>query len=175
MVCSRSTRIRPMTRQTTKQHEKVFIVNSLWPGNAIWWHRSGSTLAQVIAWCLMTTSHYLNQSWLIIIDVLWHSRESDIIRNAHNLNPQLVCGDYASGITAKSHPGDNELTFEVPQDQSDHTVILNIIIWSTNHYKKIINSHRIFDISMGQCKKDVTPLLKHWSYVFLALTHRYDV
>ena len=27
-------------------------------------------------------------------------------------------------------------------------------------------------ISMGQCKKDVTPLLSHWSYVFLALTHR---
>ena len=26
-------------------------------------------------------------------------------------------------------------------------------------------------ISMGWCKKDVTPLLTHWSYVFLALTH----
>ena len=25
---------------------------------------------------------------------------------------------------------------------------------------------------MGQCKKHVTPLLMHWSYVFLALTHR---
>ena len=28
-------------------------------------------------------------------------------------------------------------------------------------------------ISMGHCKKDVTPLLTHWSYVFLAITHRY--
>ena len=26
---------------------------------------------------------------------------------------------------------------------------------------------------MGWCKKDVTPLLMRWSYVFLALTHRY--
>ena len=26
-------------------------------------------------------------------------------------------------------------------------------------------------ILMGYCKKDVTPLLTHWSYVFLALTH----
>ena len=26
-------------------------------------------------------------------------------------------------------------------------------------------------IAMGQCKKDVTPLLTHWSYIFLALTH----
>ena len=28
-------------------------------------------------------------------------------------------------------------------------------------------------ISMGWCKKDVTPLLTHWSYIFPALTHRY--
>ena len=25
---------------------------------------------------------------------------------------------------------------------------------------------------MGECKKDVTPLLTHWSYIFLAQTHR---
>ena len=30
-----------------------------------------------------------------------------------------------------------------------------------------------YDISIGWCKKDVTPLLTHWSYVFLALTHRF--
>ena len=29
--------------------------------------------------------------------------------------------------------------------------------------------------SMGLCKKDITPLLTHWSYVFLALTHRSDL
>ena len=28
----------------------------------IWWHRSGSTMAQVIAYCLMTLSHYLNKN-----------------------------------------------------------------------------------------------------------------
>ena len=28
-------------------------------------------------------------------------------------------------------------------------------------------------ISMGLCKKDVTPLLTHWSYAFLAQTHHY--
>ena len=26
---------------------------------------------------------------------------------------------------------------------------------------------------MAQCKKDVTPLLMHWSYVFIALTYRF--
>ena len=29
--------------------------------------------------------------------------------------------------------------------------------------------------SMGFCKKDITPLLTHWSYVFLALTHWDDI
>ena len=29
-------------------------------------------------------------------------------------------------------------------------------------------------ISTGCCKKDVTPLLTHWSYIFLALTHRFE-
>ena len=29
--------------------------------------------------------------------------------------------------------------------------------------------------SMGWCNKDITPLLTHWSYVFLALTHRDDI
>ena len=36
-----------------------------------------------------------------------------------------------------------------------------------------IDGPRPYPISMGQCKKDVTPLLTHWSYVFLALTRLY--
>ena len=45
------------------------ILNSLGPSDAIWWQRSGSTLAQVIACCLMAPSHYLNQCWLVISKV----------------------------------------------------------------------------------------------------------
>ena len=41
-------------------------INSLWPSDAISRHRSGSTLAQVIACCLTAPSYYLNQCWLII-------------------------------------------------------------------------------------------------------------
>ena len=42
--------------------QKSFLsVNSFWPCDAIWWHRSRSTLAQVMACCLMAPSHYLNQ------------------------------------------------------------------------------------------------------------------
>ena len=49
------------------------ILNSLCPINVIWWHRHGSTLAQVMARCLMPPSPYLNQCWFIISRVLWHS------------------------------------------------------------------------------------------------------
>ena len=38
---------------------------SLWPSDAIWRQRSGSTLAQVMSCCLTAPSHYLNQCWLI--------------------------------------------------------------------------------------------------------------
>ena len=48
-------------------------ITSLASGDTIWWQRSGSTLAQVMAYCLMTPSHYLNQCWLINTKVLWHS------------------------------------------------------------------------------------------------------
>ena len=48
-------------------------INSLWPSDAIWRQESGSTLAQVMACCLTATSHYLNQYWLIISEVQWHS------------------------------------------------------------------------------------------------------
>ena len=44
-------------------------VNSLWPSDAIWQQRSGSTLAQVMACCLTAPSHYLKQCWLIINQV----------------------------------------------------------------------------------------------------------
>ena len=45
---------------------RLHWVNSLRPSDAIWRHRSGSTLVQVMACCLTALSHYLNQCWLII-------------------------------------------------------------------------------------------------------------
>ena len=37
--------------------ESLTCFNSLWLSDAIWWHRSGSTLAKVMACCLMAPSH----------------------------------------------------------------------------------------------------------------------
>ena len=39
----------------------------------IWQYRSGSTLAQAMAFCPKALSHYLNQCWLIISEGQWHS------------------------------------------------------------------------------------------------------
>ena len=50
-----------------------FSINSLWPNDTIWRHRSWSTLAQVMACFPMAPSHHLNESWLLINEVLWHS------------------------------------------------------------------------------------------------------
>ena len=52
-------------------------INSLWPSDAIWCQRSWSTLVQVMACCLMAPSHYLNQCWLYITEVLWQSSEGN--------------------------------------------------------------------------------------------------
>ena len=56
-------------KQTTYD---VKVFNPLGPSDAIWRHKSGSTLAQVMTCCLTAPSHYLNQCWLIISKVEWH-------------------------------------------------------------------------------------------------------
>ena len=50
--------------------KKKYSVNSLWPNDVVWRHRSWSTLAQVIDCCLMAPIRYPNQNWLIIQGVL---------------------------------------------------------------------------------------------------------
>ena len=57
----------------------LIAVNSLRPSDGIFRHRSGSTLARVMACCLTAPSHYLNQCWLNIIKVLWHSSDGNFI------------------------------------------------------------------------------------------------
>ena len=66
--------------------EQQGMINSLWPSDAIWWHRSGSTLTQIMACCLKTSSHYLNLCWLIINRVLWHSPETNFTGSSQDTN-----------------------------------------------------------------------------------------
>ena len=63
-----------------------WLIHSLWPSNAIWLDRSGSTFVQIMAWYLMATSHCLSQCW-IITSVLYHSPKDDFTRNVQNTYP----------------------------------------------------------------------------------------
>ena len=55
------------------------LIDSIWPSDAIWQHRSGSLLAQVKACWLTAPTHWLNQCFL------WHLAESNFTRSAHDL------------------------------------------------------------------------------------------
>ena len=61
------------------------LINSLGPNDAMWQHRSGLTLAQVMACCLTAPSHYLNHCWFLISKVPWHSPVSNFTVNARLL------------------------------------------------------------------------------------------
>ena len=71
--------------QISLRYVSVGLIN-LWSSDAIWRHRSGSILAQVMACCLMAPSHYLNQWWLVISKVQWDSPESNFTRNISVIN-----------------------------------------------------------------------------------------
>ena len=74
--------IQPVTFQCQKMIENENIyqcllgliqhVNSVAPSDTTWWHRSGSTLVQVMACCLMTPNQYLTHCWLIINKFQWY-------------------------------------------------------------------------------------------------------
>ena len=71
--------------------------------------RYGSTLAQVMAYCLTAPSHYVNQCWLTIKGVVCYSPESISVcisnRNAQELNPYNVFRDYIFKVIAASSRG----------------------------------------------------------------------
>ena len=53
-------------------------VNSLWPCQAIWRDRFGSTLTC----CLTAPNHYLNQCWLLVDETMLHSPERNLAVSA---------------------------------------------------------------------------------------------
>ena len=86
----------------------VTFTNSLWSNDAIWWHISGSALAQVIACCLTAPSHYLIQCWLLISEVLWNSPDSNFTVNVQTTLQHNEFEDYT--FRSLPHfPGANEL------------------------------------------------------------------
>ena len=64
-------------------------IKSLSPGDVIW-HTSWSTLVQVMAWCLMALSHYLNQCRVTTNEILWHSFQHNVFLNTEEINIWVV-------------------------------------------------------------------------------------
>ena len=72
------------------------------PSDTMCWHISKSTFAQMKAWCLTASSHYLNQCWLIISGVLWLAAESNFTGSAQEFNLWYELEYYAFKIIAIS-------------------------------------------------------------------------
>ena len=51
--------------------------------DAIWWHISESTLAQIVACCLTETSHFLNQCWLGVNMTITNTLQLNLNRNCN--------------------------------------------------------------------------------------------
>ena len=76
-------------------------VNSLRPSDGIWWQKTWSTLAQVMACCLTAPSHYLSQRWLIMSKVVWLSCEGNFTKDASIINHWNLYENYMSKISFK--------------------------------------------------------------------------
>ena len=65
-----------------------WLLNSLcvWPYDATWRNRFLSWMVQIMAWCLMAPSHYLNQCWLIVNGTLRNASEWNFNKYVCNLN-----------------------------------------------------------------------------------------
>ena len=59
--------------------------NPLWPNDALWSHKSGSTLAEVMDWCPMASSCYMIQYRLIIQRISQHSPEGSFMGNSQDI------------------------------------------------------------------------------------------
>ena len=99
---------------------RQITINSFWPSDTIWWHRSGSTLAQVMTCCLTAPSHYLNQCCQIISEVLRHSPDGYFTANTQHI--YLWCDlekNYFLKITSTSARGqwvNNTSKWQHPHD-----------------------------------------------------------
>ena len=87
-----SNRVDSDTFQPQRWHGSILgtsisTFNSLGPSDAIWRHRSRSTLAQVMACCLTASSHLLNQCWIIITKVQWCSSEGNFAWDITAISP----------------------------------------------------------------------------------------
>ena len=133
--------------KTSAIHMYVCL-NSMWPSDAIWWHRSGSTLTRVTACCLTALCHYLNQCWLLISEVLWHSSESNFTASAQATVLYNEFENYSFKITATS-----------PRGQRVDISMMYATLWNTK--QKRILTYLVYLYKSG-------PAFNHSAFNFLS-------
>ena len=86
----------------------VWVNNSMWPGDTVWRHTSKEALAQKMACCLTAPSHNLNQCWLLISEVVWHSHENNYTLSAQDTILYNEFENYTSEFTVTTPSGHNK-------------------------------------------------------------------
>ena len=137
---------------------KCLVLNPLWPGDTIWQHRTGSTLVQVMACCLMAPC------WLIIIEVTWHSCKGTICKIPENTNQQNRTENFYTLL--KLHPdlpGANVLIYSfsgqsAPTRQKEVTFWVEPSISSKSDADFILGLWReLWDAIIYPCLRYLTP------------------
>ena len=106
--------------------------NSLGPSDAIWRQRSGSTLAQVMACCLMAPSHYLNQCWLTISKIKWRSSKGKFTRDTSAINHWNYLWNQVPRISFKFPRGQwVKITIEISRNLID--------LWVLTHWGLVMH------------------------------------
>ena len=82
-----------------------YVFKSMWPSDATGRHRTGSTLAQVMACCLTAPSHYLNQCWLIISKAQCYSSEGNSMKGTSAIKHKIIAWKLLIKISFKSPSG----------------------------------------------------------------------
>ena len=116
-------------------HWYMILLNSLGISDAIWWQRSGSTLVQVMACCLMAPSHYLNQCWLMTKEVLWHSLDSNFTENTSDIYHWNEFEIYQFETVVKSHRGQ----WVKISRSGQKAAIFQMTVSETNSWKKLFS------------------------------------
>ena len=95
------------------QINSLFMLLLSHAAHAIWWHRSRSTLAQVMACCLAAPSHYLIQCWLKIIG--FRPSIINFMENVYMLAKIIIFKVIFLAIFLDL-PGDNKLLSKLSKD-----------------------------------------------------------
>ena len=111
MLALKQTTGHHLDQSSLNQVTDVYMnVNSLWSKVAMRRHRAGSTLVQILAYCLTASNHYPHQCWLTMSEVQWQSpRQPRITQILSKTLIQISLSQYATHMILPSFTMDSYL------------------------------------------------------------------